>query len=217
MSRSSFTNARTSLSSASSFSISSPVSFARRMLRIASACRSLSLNRFCSCALAVGVSSAARMSLMTASMLSTAILSPSRMCSRSSALSSSNCVRRTTTCVPVLDVVLEHFLERHDLRHELARVRIGHERQHDHAERRLHRRVLVQLVEHHARNRIALELDHDRACRPCRTRRADREIPSSFLSVTSSAMSAIELRLVDLVRKLVDDDLRLVRAIPSPR
>ena len=50
---------RTSLSSSSSFSISRPVSLARRMLRIASACRSDSLNRACSCALAVGVSSAA--------------------------------------------------------------------------------------------------------------------------------------------------------------
>ena len=63
--------------------------------------------------------------------------------------------------VAVRDVVLEHFLERHHLRHEAARARVGHEREHDHAERRLHRRVLVQLIEHHARNRIALQLDDD--------------------------------------------------------
>jgi hypothetical protein len=51
----------------------------------------------CSCALACGVSSAARMTLITSSMLSTQILRPSRMCSRSFALSRSNCVRRTMT------------------------------------------------------------------------------------------------------------------------
>ena len=58
--------------------------------------------------------------------------------------------------VPVPNVVLKNFLERHDLRHQLARVRIGHERQHDDAECRLHHRVLVELVEHDTRNRIAL-------------------------------------------------------------
>jgi hypothetical protein len=63
--------------------------------------------------------------------------------------------------VAMRDVVLEHFLERHHLRHELPRVHVGHEREHDHAERALHCGVLVQLVQHHARNRIALELDHD--------------------------------------------------------
>ena len=73
------------------------MSLARRMLRIASACLSESLKRRCSSALAVSVSADPRMTLMTASMLSTAILSPSRMCSRSLALSRSNCVRRTIT------------------------------------------------------------------------------------------------------------------------
>ena len=63
--------------------------------------------------------------------------------------------------VAVLDVVPQHFLERHHLRHEPAGLRIRHERQHNDAERRLHRGVLVQLVEHHARNRVALQLDDD--------------------------------------------------------
>ena len=67
-------------------------------------------------------------------------------------------------------------------------LRIGHERQHDHAERRLHRRVLVQLVEHHARNRVALELDDD-ARRVAIDSSRRSLMPSSFLSRTSSAMS----------------------------
>ena len=87
--------ARTSLSSASSLSISRPVSLASRMLRMASVCFSLSPNRFRSRASACGVSAEPRMILMTSSMLSTAILRPSRMCSRASAALRSNCVRRT--------------------------------------------------------------------------------------------------------------------------
>ena len=35
------------------------------------------------------------------------------------------------------------------------------ERDHVHAERRLHRRVLVELVQHDLRDRVALELDHE--------------------------------------------------------
>ena len=63
--------------------------------------------------------------------------------------------------VTMRDEVHEHLAECHHLRHELLRRRIGHEREHDHAERRLHRGVLVQLIEHHARNRVSFELDDD--------------------------------------------------------
>ena len=55
----------------------------------------------------------------------------------------------------VLDVVLDDALQR-----ELAR-HVVDERDHVHAERGLHRRVLVELVEHDLRVRVALELDHD--------------------------------------------------------
>ena len=114
--------------------------------------------------------------------------------------------------VPVRDVVLEHFLERHDLRHELGRVRIGHERQHDDAERRLHHRVLVELVEHDARNRIALELDDDA-----------HAVAIGLVPQVADALELLvahqlgdvldQLRLVDLVGELGDDDLRLVRGL----
>ena len=55
----------------------------------------------------------------------------------------------------VLDVVVDDLAQR-----ELAR-HVVHERDHVHAERGLHRRVLVELVEHDLRVRVALELDHD--------------------------------------------------------
>ena len=55
--------------------------------------------------------------------------------------------------VAVLDVVLEHLLQVHDLGRALV------ERQHDHAEGGLHRGVLVELVQHHVGDGIALELD----------------------------------------------------------
>ena len=57
--------------------------------------------------------------------------------------------------VPVLDVVLEQLLQVHDLGGAL------HERQHDHAEGGLHGGVLVELVQHDVGDRVALELDDD--------------------------------------------------------
>ncbi len=64
---------------------------------MAALCRSVSLKRARSCSPASSVFAAARMIAMTASMLSTQIFSPSRMCSRSSALPRSNRVRRVMT------------------------------------------------------------------------------------------------------------------------
>ena len=55
----------------------------------------------------------------------------------------------------VIDVVADHLAQRERARH------VVDERDHVHAERRLHRRVLVELVQHHLRDRVALELDHD--------------------------------------------------------
>ncbi len=57
--------------------------------------------------------------------------------------------------VPVVDVPVEDVLQVHDLRRAVV------EREHDDAEGGLHRGVLVQLVQHHVRDRIALELDDD--------------------------------------------------------
>ena len=63
--------------------------------------------------------------------------------------------------VTMHDVMLEALLEREHLRHQLPGVHVGHQRQHDHAEGALHAGVLVQLIQHHARNGVALEADDD--------------------------------------------------------
>ncbi len=56
---------------------------------------------------------------------------------------------------PVLDEGLEDLLEGQDLRPVL------NQRQHDHAERGLHRRVLVQVIEQHEGDLAFLQLDDD--------------------------------------------------------
>jgi hypothetical protein len=54
----------------------------------------------------------------------------------------------------VIDVVPDHLAQRERARH------VVDQRDHVDTERRLHRGVLVELVEHHLRDRVALELDH---------------------------------------------------------
>src|SRR5690606_15740887 len=61
----------------------------------------------------------------------------------------------------VRQVVHQRVPERHNLRHELARFLVWNESQQDDAEGGLHLRVLVELVQHHARNGIALQFHHD--------------------------------------------------------
>ena len=112
--------------------------------------------------------------------------------------------------VAVLDVVLEQLLQVHDLRRALV------ERQHDHAEGGLHRGVLVELVQHHARDRVALELDDD-----------PHAVPVGLVAQAADALDLLlprqlgdgldQVRLVDLVGDLGDDDLRPAGATPSPR
>ncbi len=132
------------------------------------------------------------------------------MCSRSSALSRSNCVRRTMTSWRCVDVVLEHFLERHHLRHEPPVFGSGTSASMITPNVDCIGGVLVQLVEHHARNGVALELDHDA-----------HAVAIRFVAQIADALELLvahelgdrsdELRAVDLVRHLGDDDLRLVR------
>src|SRR3954471_17681087 len=55
--------------------------------------------------------------------------------------------------VPVLDVALEQLLQVHHLRHALVQG------EHDHAEGGLHGGVLVELVQHHVGDGVALEID----------------------------------------------------------
>ncbi len=108
--------------------------------------------------------------------------------------------------VPVLDIVLEALLEREHLGHQLPRVRIGDQREHDHAKRALHGRVLVQLVEHHTRNGIALELHHHPHAVTIGlvTQRADA---GELLFAHQLGDVLHELGLVHLVRQFGDDDL----------
>ena len=96
MSCSSLISASTSRYSSSIFLRSSAASRARRMSRIACACSSLSLNLAINCSRATSTSAAARIVLITASRLSSAIFRPSKMCARSCAFFSSNSVRRRT-------------------------------------------------------------------------------------------------------------------------
>ena len=114
--------------------------------------------------------------------------------------------------VAMLDVVLQHFLQRHHFRHQLSRMRIRDEREHDDAERRLHHRVLIELIENDTRNCIALQLDDDAHTVLVRlvAKRADSlELP--FLHQLRHVR--YELGFVDLVRQLGDDDLRFVGAL----
>ena len=143
-------------------------------MRIASACRSLSLKRVCSCALAVGVSAARADDLDHLVDVVDGDLEALEDVLALERLVELELRAPHDDLVAVRDVVLEHFLERHDLRHQPPRRRVGHEREHDDAERRLHLRVLVELVEHDARNRVALQLDHDAHAVAVATRCAGR-------------------------------------------
>ena len=162
--------------------------------------------------LAVGESGAFRMSLITSSMLSTAIFETLEDVLALERLVEVELRAAHDDRVPVRDVVLEDFLERHHLRHQAARSRVGHERQHDDAERRLHRRVLVELIQDHARNRIALQLDDDAhavlvGLVP--------QVGDAFELLVANEIGDVldQLRAVDLIRNFGDDDLRLVRGL----
>src|ERR1019366_6487946 len=111
--------------------------------------------------------------------------------------------------VTVRDEVLEHLAHRHDLRDEAPCDRVGHEREHDHAERALHRGVLVQLVQHYTRYRVALQLDyHAHAV----TVRFVAQVGDSLEFLLAHQVRDLldETRLVHLIGELGDDDLRLV-------
>ena len=84
-----------SLYSSTTFSISNPVNLWRRMSNIACACMSERLKLFINPSLACVGSLLPRITLITSSMLSSAIFKPSSMCARASASFRSNFVRRT--------------------------------------------------------------------------------------------------------------------------
>ena len=103
----------------------------------------------------------------------------------------------------VVDVVADHLGEVQRARHAVD------EREHDHAERVLQLRVLVELVQHDLRVRPALA-DDDQA-HPSRVRSSGpgrRRCPSTLPMRDELADLLGEPRLVHLVRQLGDDDVR---------
>ena len=141
-----------------------------------------------------------RISLMTASRLSSAIFRPSRMCARASALRSSNSMRRRTTsrrksmkCSIDLEQA-EHLRP------------AGDDRQRDDAERLLQLRLLEQVVQHHLADFAALELDHDPHAVAIGL---VAQIGNAFERLVAHQFGdALEQpRLVQLIRNLGDDDL----------
>src|SRR3954464_9458218 len=137
------------------------------MSRIALACFSESSNFLIRPSRASSGSFEARISLITASRLSSATSSPSRMCARASARRSWYWVRRGAAAPPwaagggdapalVVDVVVDQLAQTERTRHPVD------ERDHVHPERGLHRGFLVEVVENDLGRRPgALQLDHE--------------------------------------------------------
>ncbi len=181
ISRSFAISARTSLNSATIFSRSRPVSRWRRMSRMA--CAWISSRRrtwlglppsspselpmnFSSAERVIEISAErrvrascgsldARMILITRSRFARASARPRRRWARSSAFFRSNCVRRMTTDLAVVDEVAEEVVEGQDARLVLD------DREEDDPERRLHRGQGVELVEDDLGVLAALELHDD--------------------------------------------------------
>ena len=118
---------------------------------------------------------------MTSSMLACASSRPSTVCFRCRALASRNCVRRRMTVHAVPDELFQHLLER---QHPRLAVDQGQE---DDRERVLQRRELVELVEHHFRVGVALQLERPAGPAPSdRSRCGCSEMPLIRSSLTSS-------------------------------
>ena len=126
------------------------------MSRMCVACVSLNSNgASCSAVRAASADSEPRINVMIASIMSSALSRPSRMCARSRALFSRYWLRRVMTSTWCADVDLERLAQVEQPRHAVD------ERDHVRGEVRLHRRVLVELVQHHLRVGVALQLDDE--------------------------------------------------------
>ena len=126
------------------------------MSRMCVACVSLnSYGASCSAVRAASADSEPRINVMIASIMSSAFSRPSRMCARSRALFSRYWLRRVMTSTWCADVHLERLAQVEHARHTVD------ERDLVRGEVRLHRRVLVELVQHHLRVRVALEVDDE--------------------------------------------------------
>ena len=91
----------------------------------------------------------------------------------------------------VVDVVLDDRQQAERARHAVD------QRDHVHAERRLQRRVLVELVEHDLRDRVALQLDDEPDAR--------------LVGLVAQVGDLLEPAVLDLLGDL------LIRPLPSPR
>ena len=106
------------------------------------------------------------------------------------------------------DVVADDLLEREEPRHVLD------QRDHVHAERRLQRRVLVELVEHDLRVRVALELDHQPHAVAVRVVLDVGDLGQLLLvdEIDDLADDAAVAALLDHERQLGDDDRLAIAA-----
>jgi hypothetical protein len=150
-------------------------------------------------------SAATRMMRMISSMLATASARPITTCARSRALFSSNFVRRVTTSSRKRMKICEHLRAGH----QLGPAAI--QRQHVDAERGLHRRVAIELVQHDIGDASRLSSITTRM--PLR---------SDFVAQVGNAFDLLlahqlgdlldHRRLVHLIRNLGDDDRLAVLA-----
>ena len=133
------------------------------------------------------------------------------MCSRSLRLVEVELRAPHDDVVAVVDVVQQHLAHPHHARHQAPGERSGTSASMITPNVALHRRVLVQLVQHHARNGVALELD-DHA----------HAVAVGLVAQVADALELLvahqvgdgldEARLVHLVRQFGDDDLLLAGA-----
>ena len=146
-----------------------------------------------------------RMVLMTSSRLSRAIFRPSRMWARSLAMRSSYLERRVMTSRRKSMKYCSASLRRDD-----ARLPV-HQRQHVDEEGGLHGGVFVEVVEHLARLRFALQLDDD--AHALAVGLVAQVADAVDLLVLDQLGDALDQGgLVDLVGQLGDDDLLALRA-----
>ena len=145
----------------------------------------LSSKRAMSCSRAASRSREARISSMIASRCSSAVSRPSRMCARRLLLGQLVLGAAHDHLALVGHVVVDHRPQVQRARH------VVDERDHVHAERGLHRRVLVELVEHDLGDHVALELDHEAHAALVGVDRAGRRSRGCVCRVTSSAIFSI--------------------------
>src|SRR5579859_3521858 len=108
--------------------------------------------------------------------------------------------------VAVVDETLQQLLQRQFLRDAV------HQRQHDGAEGRLHRGVLVELIQHHGGHRVAFQLDHDPHAFAVRVIFDVRDAFDLLVDRQAGDLRD-QVRLVDLIRNLRDHDLLPARLL----